>query len=202
MANGAISRHSRRAVLAGLAASLACGAGSAAEQIYVLSRERVLRETAVARRLGAAEARMTKQLQTLVDRTKTELAAEEVDLTRLRNELPAVEFELRVTDFDRRVRMARRLTQERATKLQKAFQEARARLVSQLPPVVNQLRRESGATMILNADLVLSVDQSFDLTDRAIVLLDRAGADISVPSLDLNAPLFTPDAVGAGSSDE
>lgn len=157
--------------------------------IVVVSRERILREAAAARRLREAEEAMTAQLQSQIDDTKVQFAEEEEELTRLRGELPAAEFETRIADFDQRVRLARRVAQERAAILQKGFQDARAAIVAALPSLMERLRLEAGASVILNADQALAAEPSIDLTVRAIALFDADGPSPAIPDVDLSRPL-------------
>lgn len=163
-----------------------------ASDIVVVSRERILREAKAARRLREAEERMTAQLQAQIDETKEQFAEEEEELTRLRGELPGPEFEARVADFDQRVRLARRVAQERAAILQKGFQDARAAIVAALPSLMERLRVEAGARVVVNADQTLAADADIDLTDRAITLFDAEGPSPDIPKLDLTQPLSEP----------
>ena len=196
------SRPSRRGLLAaGLAAGLGAVAlvGPAARaqrpsdvDVVVVSRDRILREAEAARRLRQAEEEMTARLQGQIDATKVQFAEEEEALTRLRAELSAVEFEARVAEFDQRVRLARRVAQERAAVLQKGFQDARAAIVAALPALMERLRVEAGAGVVVNADQVLAVDPAIDLTDRAIALFDAQGPSPAIPEIDLSQPLVEP----------
>ena len=206
MRYGASARTSRRGVLTALGAvGLAALAGHADAQqpteggIIIVSRERILRESDVARKLRQAELALTAQLQTSVDAAKAALDAEEIELTRLRAELPSDEFENRAADFDQRIRLVRRETQERAAVLQRVFQEARARLVAALPAVLERLRTEHGAAIVLGADQVLAAGPGVDMTDRAIELFNAEGGEIEIPDLDLTAPLVPPASDGATS---
>ena len=163
--------------------------------IRMVSRERLLREVAIAQTLRSEEKRMTDLLQAQVDQAKVALAGEEAELAGLRDQLSPEEFQERIKDFDARMRRARQLTQERAAALQKGFQDARANVVSAIPAIIEQLRVEAGAVAVLNADQVLAAEGSIDLTDRAIELFDTLGPEPSVPDIDLTFPvteLLTP----------
>ena len=200
---GSPASGSRRRFLAcGLAAALfAAGPAAAPAQdgapgvgrVVVVSRDRILRESAAARRLRDAEAEMTEKLQRQIDGTKADFAAEEAELARLRGELPEAEFESRVAAFDQRVRLARRGAQERAAALQKGFQDARAIIAAALPGLMERLRVESGAAIVLNADQVLALEPAVDLSDRAIALVDAEGPSPPTPRIELDAPLFQTD---------
>lgn len=190
---------SRRRLLlagAGFGAALAIGAVPALAEggIIILSRERLLREASASRQLAEAEATLTEQLQTQIDTTKEALAEEEEELARLRGQLSEAEFEARGADFDRRVRQARRVAQERAAILQTEFQEARAAVLGYLPELIERLREETGASLVLDAEQVLARDDAIDVTDRAIALFDSEGPAPDVPELDLSAPLLEPQA--------
>lgn len=176
--------------------ALAAGAASAepngALKIAIVSRERLLSEAEAAQRLRTAEQEMTDALQMLIDTTRRELADEERELARVRSETPEDVFAQRVKDFDSRMRLARRSTQDRADQLQKGFQLARARLVSELPEVLEQLRVATATDMIIDADMVLAAGESVDITDLAIDLHNRIGRSPSPPDIDLTAPLVPP----------
>lgn len=188
---GGRSGVGRRAVVAGLAVALGAPfAGGGAQvlsdaPVYVISRSRLLAESKPTQILRKAEADMTAALQAEIDRIKAELAKEEAELTRRRAEIPADEMAQLATDFDRRVRGVRLQAQEKAKVVQSRFQEARAKLVRGLPPILEQLRLEVGAVAILDADQTLAIDPDHDLTDRAIALLDQRMPDPEVPEVDV-----------------
>lgn len=179
--------QARRRFIAGLLAIASSGGVAWAQSggVFVISRERLLTESNPTRLLREAEAELTVRLQGEIDRIKAALAAEEADLTRRRDEIPPDEMARLATDFDRRVRSVRVQAQERAKAVQSAFQEARAKLVLELPPILEQLRLEVGAVAILDADQTLAIAPENDLTDRAIALLDRAMPSPDIPEVDV-----------------
>ena len=140
---------------------------------------------------------MTARLQGQIDETKTRFADEEEELTQQRGSLASAEFDARVADFDKRVRSARRVAQERAALLQKGFQEARAAIVAALPGLMERLRVEAGAQVVVNGDQVLAVDPAVDMTDRAIELFDADGPSPPIPEIDLSEPLIEPPSASA-----
>lgn len=199
----ATTRRGALRVLAG--GLLAAGTGTTApagDGIVIVSKERVLRESAVASRLRRAEEAMTGQLQLSLDSAKAQLAAEEAELTQLRTELEPEVFDARAQDFDRRIRTVRREAQERAALLQRGFQEARASIVRALPAILEKVRVEAGASVVLNADQVLAVEAGVDRTDRVIELLDTELRDPPVPQIDLSRPLMPAPAPQAETSDQ
>ena len=61
--------------------------------IRMVSRERLLREAAIARLLRREEQRMTELLQAQVDQAKVALAGEEAELAGLREQLSPADFD-------------------------------------------------------------------------------------------------------------
>ena len=158
--------------------------------IFFVSRERILREAEAAKLLARAEQDLTRKLQTQVDRTKEALAEEERALAQLRISLPEAEFAERVAAFDKRVRLARKLTQERAAALQRAFQAARQKVVDALPPLLEEIRLELNAVAILNSDQALAIDGTLDITARVIERFDMIVEPPQVPDMDTSKLLF------------
>lgn len=200
--------RSRRVALALLAALLAAGPALAQQQtpVLVISRDRVLEESAPAERLNDAEAAMTAELQSRVDRLKADLAAEEKELTELRGTLAAEEFDRRVRDFDQRVRREREITQRRAAALQTAFRQARQALVEALAPILVTLSQERGAKLVLDSDQILVAHPSIDVTDEAIALMAQVPMP-ALPTLEALPPVSdpaagAPDATGDAAGEE
>ena len=196
---GAVRSTLLRIVLPGLVLSALLVSDLSLAQSHDLgfvSRERLLREVEVGQELARAESEQANLLQGLIDQAKAQLAAEEAELATLRPELSQIEFETRTVDFDRRVRLVRRTAQERAARLQRRFQEARAAVVSAMPAILEALRKESGYRIIIDGDQVLAYSPELDLTDRAIELFNSEGPRLAVPRVDLDTPLLAPVAEG------
>ncbi|MEM7188281.1 MAG: OmpH family outer membrane protein [Pseudomonadota bacterium] len=160
--------------------------------VFVISQERLLRNSRPTTILREAEAEMTQTIQRQYDAIKARLAEEEAALARQRDELAPADLQERAASFDRRYRLARRVAAEKATEVQTAFQEARANLVQVLPEIIGRLRLDVGAVAILDADQVLAIDPAHDLTDRAIQMLNERVPDPELPEIDLNLPVIPP----------
>lgn len=160
--------------------------------MFVISRKRLLNESKPTTALREAETRLIARLQGLVDKAKAAFAVEEIELTRRRSDFTQEEMNARAQDFDNRVRQTRRKAQELAKKVRTAFQEARAKFVLKLPPVLEKLRIESGAVAILDSDQVLAIDPRHDLTDRAIKMVDEAIEPPVPPEIEIELKLPQP----------
>lgn len=183
----------RRKVLAALAllpsARLAAGpAGAQEAALLVASRKRLLNDTDHARVLLKAEIELTAELQRRIDAVKVDLNAEEQELARLRPTLERAEFDERVAEFDRRIRSQRREAQQYAAILQNAFRAERLKLTEALDPLLEDIRRSSGASVILNADQVLASDAARDVTDEVIARFNAEVPPPAIPSLDTLGP--------------
>lgn len=186
---------SRRKVLRLTAAAALLPAVSRADdQVFVIFRTRVLTEAKAAQQLRNAEAEVSAQLQAQIDEAEAALAEQEKALTLARPDLTAQEFEQRAANFDRRVRETRRTANERAAELKTVFLQAHEQLKRTIVPLIAQVREESGARIILNADdLVITVDPALDLTDRLIQLVDAALPEAPLPEIDVSAPVLAPE---------
>lgn len=169
-------------VVAPLAPSVAVAQGRA--PILTLSRRRLLNETRQARALLEAEQRMTAELQARIDETKRELAAEEQELAERRSTMPREEFEERTAAFDRKVRGERREAQRQAAALQTAFRSLRVRLLSTIDAVLERVRAERGAGLILDRDDTLAADPALDITDEVIAVFETAVPMPEIPDLE------------------
>ncbi len=165
-------------------------AGEAA--ILMVSRQRLLNDTAHARALLKAEIELTGELQRWVDAVKAELSAEEQELARLRPTLDREVFAARVAAFDRKVRRQRREAQKSAAVLQNAFRAERRKLVEALGPLLEEVREARGASVVLNADQVLASDPAYDITDEVIARFNATVPPPVIPDLDVPGPALAP----------
>jgi len=177
----------------GLGLGLGLGRATADEAaILMVSRKRLLNDTAHARALLKAEIELTSELQRRIDAIKAELTAEEQELTRLRPTLDREVFAARVAAFDRNVRRQRRAAQKQAAALQSAFRAERLKLVEALDPLLEEVREANGASAILNSDQVLASDPVLDVTDEVIARFNATVPPPVVPDLEVIAPAQLP----------
>jgi len=179
----------------GLGSGLGLALGRAAADeaaILMVSRKRLLNDTAHARALLKAEIELTAELQRWVDAVKAELTAEEQELARLRPTLEREVFAARIAAFDRRVRRQRREAQKQSAILQNAFRAERLKLVEALGPLLEEVREANGASVILNSDQVLASDVALDVTDEAIARFNATVPPPVIPDLDVPDPAPAP----------
>ena len=175
---GAVAAQQGGAAAPGDGAGPATPGPASAPGLIVVNSAAVVEASEAARALAGTEREIRERVSALNERVKAELEAEERELVRLREELPAEAFEERTREFDRRVRAERRRAQERGALLLRFVQDARAALASAVPRVLEGLRRETGAAMIVDAGAVLAVHPSLDRTEAAIAAYDRAMGEV------------------------
>ena len=163
-------------------------ANSGETLILVVSRKRLLNDTNHAQALLKAEIELTAELQHRIDTVKAELNAEEQELTRLRPTLDRAVFDERVAVFERKIRSQRREAQQNAAVLQSAFRAERLKLVEALGPLLEEVRKAHGASVILNAEKTLASDPTLDATDEVIARFNAEVPPPVVPDPDSFAP--------------
>ncbi|MEO1612401.1 MAG: hypothetical protein AAFU55_08630, partial [Pseudomonadota bacterium] len=98
--------------LSAISSSAAVGQETGAADIIVVDKERVLRESDVARRLAEREGAARSALQQKLSQLTSEIEREEAELTTLRDEVGRAEFDERVRAFNEKVQAARRTFQQ------------------------------------------------------------------------------------------
>ena len=172
---------------------LALGRAGADEVVFlVVSRKRLLNDTAHARALLKAEIVLNAELQRRIDAIKAELAAEEQELTELRPTLGRATFTARIAAFDRKVRRLRREAQQYAAALQNAFRAERRKMIKALNPLLEEIRAAHGAGVILDTDLALVSDPALDITDEVIARFNATVPPPVLPGLGPLAPAPRP----------
>lgn len=152
--------------------------GAPRSPVLIVNRQAVLENSAAAQALQATERETLERVTAELERVKQQLQAEEQELTRIKGVVPAAEFDARARDFDRRVRAERAAGQDRRAVFQKFTTEARQALASALPRVLEALRRETGALVILDSAAVAAADPALDVTQLAIQRYDAETGDV------------------------
>ncbi|WP_233253541.1 OmpH family outer membrane protein [Paracoccus binzhouensis] len=106
------------------------------------------------------------------DRLADQFAAEEQQLTVLRQTLPADEFRQRADEFDKRVVEVRRARDAAARELQVRADEERQAFFRAVLPVLAKLMQERGAVAVLDQRAIFVASQSIDITEALIERMD------------------------------
>ncbi|NCX84794.1 MAG: OmpH family outer membrane protein, partial [Rhodobacteraceae bacterium] len=138
---------------------------AAQNPVVTVDLERLVSETQIGQYLSFQMSEEAQRLQVEFDAIEAELSAEEADLIKKREILDLDEFRVLAKAFDEK---AVRLRQEQQAKIQAITAESSRRrqdLLRSFVPVLSQVMRNRGATVLLDR--------------RSVVLDDRASVDIT-----------------------
>lgn len=102
------------------------------------------------------------------------LEAEETALAEQRSTLPAAEFQILAEAFDAKVKDIRRARDARARDLSVRQDQSQRAFLEKVVPILNQIRTEMGAELILDRASVIWSSPTIDITDLAIQRIDQA----------------------------
>ena len=162
---------------------------AAQNPVVTVDLERLVSETQIGQYLSFQMSEQAQSLQAELDAIEAELSAEEDDLIKKRETLDLDEFRVLAKAFDEK---AVRLRQEQQAKIQALTEESSRRrqdLLRSFVPVLSQVMRDRGATVLLDRRSVVLDDRaSVDITDVAIMIIDKnttetdAATDLETPA--------------------
>ncbi len=156
--------------------------------VVTVDLERLVSETQIGQYLSFQMNEEAQNLQGELDAIEAELSAEEEELIKKREILDLDEFRVLAKDFDEK---AVRLRQEQQAKIAAITEESSRRrqdLLRSFVPVLSQVMRDRGATVLLDRRSVVLDDRaSVDITDVAIMIIDQ-----NTTETDTSADLGTP----------
>ena len=161
---------------------------AAQNPVVTVDLERLVSETQIGQYLSFQMSEEAQRLQAELDAIEAELSAEEDDLIKKRETLDLDEFRVLAKAFDEK---AVRLRQEQQAKIQAITEESSRRrqdLLRSFVPVLSQVMRDRGATVLLDRRSVVLDDRaSVDITDVAIMIIDQNTTETG-SSTDLETP--------------
>ena len=162
---------------------------AAQNPVVTVDLERLVSETQIGQYLSFQMSEEAQRLQAELDAIEAELSAEEDDLIKKRETLDLDDFRVLAKAFDEK---AVRLRQEQQAKIQAITEESSRRrqdLLRSFVPVLSQVMRDRGATVLLDRRSVVLDDRaSVDITDVAIMIIDKnttetdAATDLETPA--------------------
>ncbi|MTH97102.1 OmpH family outer membrane protein [Roseibium sp. RKSG952] len=145
--------------------------------VLTISSERLFAESAFGQRIfGEIEAE-SASLAAENERIVSELSNEEKELTEKRAQIEASEFRPLAEAFDRKVQQHRDSQRAKLDALARRSEEARGRFFELVQPVLIDLLREYGASMIIERSNVFLSSDASDITDAAIARINSAIGD-------------------------
>lgn len=148
--------------------------GEIAQPILVLNQERLLVNSEIGKALLAKENQMKESHRDEGLRLDAQLENEERRLTKMRDELVASEFEKLAIQFDSKVVAVRRDHQEKSEALAVELDKLRQSFFGDIVPIVAQIMKERGASLVFEQRNVLFTGPDVDITQDVIDRLDAS----------------------------
>lgn len=82
-------------------------------------------------------------------------------------------FEVKVADFEKKVQTYQVERQEKLRKLDQMVQIARAKILDEVKPIINEYAKEVGITVILEKNAVVMSADEMDMTEQVIKILNK-----------------------------
>jgi Skp family chaperone for outer membrane proteins len=82
-------------------------------------------------------------------------------------------FEIKVADFEKKVQSYQIERQEKLRKLDLMVQNARAKILDEVKPIINEYAKDLGITVILEKNAVVMSADEMDMTDQVIKILNK-----------------------------
>jgi Skp family chaperone for outer membrane proteins len=153
--------------------------------ILTIESDRLYAESAFGRRIARETEADSAVLAAENRRIEGELTAEEQALTRRRPDMEPDAFRMLADAFDTKVQQIRRAQDAKARALALRRDESQVAFLQAARPILADLMRDTGASVILERASVFLSANATDVTDLAIARIDAAiGDGATVPEPD------------------
>ena len=89
-------------------------------------------------------------------------------------------FDIKVAEFEKKVQTYQFERQEKIRKLDQMVQTARAEILEEVKPIINEYAKEVGITVILEKNAVVMSSDEMDMTNEVIKILNKNLPKINV----------------------
>lgn len=149
--------------------------------VLTIDTDRLFTESLFGHRVAEEYRAATEELGAENRRIEAELTAEEQALTDRRATMEPGDFRAEAEAFDARVQAIRAEQDAKERALQEHLTQGRDAFLSAAAPVLGELMREAGASVILDRRSVFLALGTVDLTEDAIAAIDAAIGDGASP---------------------
>ena len=122
----------------------------------------------------------TKQIEKIQKKSEEEAKSEDDLIIKERERLIEQQsvmapeaFEVKVADFEKKVQTYQVERQEKLRKLDQMVQMARAKILDEVKPIINEYAKEVGITVILEKNAVVMSADEMDMTEQVIKILNK-----------------------------
>lgn len=152
----------------------------ATQKIAIVDVQQIMRDSVVAKSIQ-------KQISTLREKYKKEIASEEEglrkaeqDILAKRSSLTAEEFQKERKSFETKLGTVQKNVRSKQEKLDKAFNKAMETVRAKAVEIIAALAEETNASIVLPRQNVIIIDKNIDLTDAAMKRLNASLKDVKV----------------------
>jgi Skp family chaperone for outer membrane proteins len=159
--------------------------------VLVINQERLIAQSLYGQRIQRELEAASGALSAENRRIEAQLTAEELDLTRMRDTLPAEEFRALADEFDTRVEAIRAAQEAKARDLTEQAEGAQAQFFERAAPILLGIVRDRGAAVLMDSRAVLLSAERVDITEEAIAEIDAslgAGGEAPIIDVDFDTP--------------
>ncbi|WP_420555810.1 OmpH family outer membrane protein [Roseovarius sp.] len=164
-------------VAGGAVPALAQNVGVVQSDILVVDPERLFEDTRMGQAITARLQQEREDLIALNRKLETELEAEELALTEQRDTTSPENFRALADAFDEKVQQIRADSQRRVREHERNRERAPLDFMRQVEPVLVELMREAGASVVMDRRTVLLQDDVVDITSAAVQRIDATLGD-------------------------
>jgi Skp family chaperone for outer membrane proteins len=140
--------------------------------VLTIDSDRLFDESALGRQIIEEMEALGAALAAENRRIEADLGREERELTALRPTMDPAEFRKLADDFDARVEETRRAQDAKSRDLNATLEERRVEFLNAAAPVLEELMRDTGASVVLELRSVFISSTAVDITQTAIERLD------------------------------
>ena len=156
-----------------LSPSVAQEVGVVQSEILVLDRDKLFAETQLGQSLSDAYLSRREALIARNRELEAELEAEELELTRLREETAPEEFRDLANAFDAKVQTIRQESDRAVRELEQNRERAPIIFMRTVEPILVEIMRDAGGVVVMDVRSVLLSADIVDITDLAISRIDQ-----------------------------
>ncbi|QFT80888.1 Outer membrane protein (OmpH-like) [Roseovarius sp. THAF27] len=164
-------------VAGGAVPALAQNVGVVQSDILVVDPERLFEDTRMGQAITSRLQQEREDLIALNRKLESELEAEERALTEQRDTTSPENFRALADAFDEKVQQIRADSQRRVRQHERNRERAPLDFMRQVEPVLVELMREAGASVVMDRRTVLLQDDVVDITSAAVQRIDATLGD-------------------------
>jgi len=142
-------------------------------KLFTVDMTKLLRYSDYGKNIIAANNIARKKLQNENEKLEKKLLLEEKELSELRTTISIDEFRPKALEFDKKVTIIRKGQREKEENLNKKVRREEADFFKKIYPILYGLLIERGGLVLIDQRNAILWDNSVDLTDDAIAVINR-----------------------------